>query len=125
VPAPQPAQPAQPELAQPPAAQLEQAVRSYYGLLPDDTTVAWQYLGDAERTKGFQHYNDFWRQINRVSIRGPVAVQDNTVLVNLVFEPTNRKRTVERYRLTMGSTPDGRVLIKSASRVGTTALAGR
>jgi eukaryotic-like serine/threonine-protein kinase len=118
-----PPQTAQPQPAQPQPAQLEQTVRTYYGLLPDDTTVAWQYLGASERAQGFQQYNDFWSEINRISIRGPVAVQGSTVLVNLVFEPTNRKRTFERYRLTMGNAPDGRVLIESAARIGGSTLA--
>ena len=108
-------------------APLEQAVRAYYGLLPDDTAAAWQYLGAAERTKadGLAGYNEFWNRIDQVSIRGPVTVAGNTVLVNLQFEPKNRKPTFERYRLTMGTAPDGRVLIESASRIGTFTLAGR
>jgi hypothetical protein len=127
---PQPPQPAQsvqpPQPAQkPPPEQLEQTVRTYYGLLPQDTTVAWQYLGPTEHAQGFQHYDKFWNGINGVKIRGPVAVQGNTVLVGLVFEPVNRKRTLERYRLTMSSSPEGRVLIESASRIGTSALADR
>ncbi|MGH3767863.1 MAG: serine/threonine-protein kinase [Pseudonocardiaceae bacterium] len=109
--APQPAQKAQP-------AQLEQTVRTYYGLLPEDTTVAWQYLGPGEHVQGFQHYDKFWNGINGVSIRGPVAVQGNTVLVDLVFEPVNRQRTFERYKLTLSNSPNGRVLIESASRIG-------
>jgi hypothetical protein len=122
--APQPAQ--SPQAAQPPQvqqpapaqpAQLEQTVRSYYGLLPEDTAVAWQYLGDAEQAQGFQHYRNFWNGINRISIRGPVAVRGNTVLVNLLFEPTNRKPTVERYRLNMTTSPVGRILIASAARI--------
>lgn len=108
--------PAQPQPAQLEPEQLEQTVRTYYGLLPADTTVAWQYLGAAERAQGFAHYNEFWSGINRVSIRGPVAVQGNTVLVNLVFEPVDRARTVERYRLTMGSAPNARIVIQSATR---------
>ncbi len=115
---PTPVGPAAPQPALPQAAQLEQTVRTYYGLLPQDTTVAWQYLGAGERTQGFQHYNEFWSGIKRASIRGPVAVQGNTVLLNLLFEPANRKQTVERYRLTMSSAPDGRVLIESDSRLG-------
>jgi hypothetical protein len=115
--------PAAPPPAQAQPAQLEQTVRTYYGLLPQDTTVAWQYLGTAERAQGFGHYTEFWNGINRLSIRGPVTVQGNTVLVNLVFEPTNRNRTLERYRLTMGNSPDGRLLIQSASRVGGSTLA--
>jgi hypothetical protein len=117
---PQPAQSpqvAQPAPAQPQTAQLEQTVRSYYGLLPEDAAVAWQYLGAAEQAQGFQHYTHFWNGINRISIRGPVAVQGNSVLVNLVFEPTNRKPTVERYRLNMTTSPVGRVIIESAARI--------
>ena len=117
---PQPAQSpqvVQPAPEQPQPAQLEQTVRSYYGLLPEDTTVAWQYLGAAEQAQGFQHYSNFWNGINRISIRGPIAVQGNSVLVNLVFEPTNRKPTVERYRLNMTTSPVGRVLIESAARI--------
>jgi serine/threonine protein kinase len=121
---PQPAQSPQ-AVQKPPPEQLEQTVRTYYGLLPEDTTVAWQYLGPAEHAQGFQHYDKFWNGINGVSIHGPVAVQGNTVLVGLVFEPVNRKRTLERYRLTMSSSPDGRVLIESAARIGTSALADR
>jgi eukaryotic-like serine/threonine-protein kinase len=114
--------PTQPE--QPGPAQLEQAVRTYYNLLPDDTNEAWQFLGVAERAKarGLAGYIRFWDGIDEVSIRGPVAVQGNTVLVSLVFEPANRKRTLERYRLTMGSSPDGEILIESAARIGGVAL---
>ncbi|MGH3783424.1 MAG: serine/threonine-protein kinase [Pseudonocardiaceae bacterium] len=115
LPGPAPASPAQPAPPQP--AQLEQTVRTYYGLLPQDTTAAWQYLGTAQRAQGFQQYNDFWNGINRLRIRGPVTVQGDTVVVNLVFEPTNRNRTLERYRLIMGNSPDGRVLIQSAARI--------
>lgn len=123
--APQPAQ-SPPAPQSPPAAaqadppqptQLEQTVRTYYGLLPEDTAEAWQYLGTTEQAQGFQHYRNFWNTINRISIRGPVAVQGNTVLVNLVFEPTNRKPTVERYRLNMTTSPIGRIVIGSASRI--------
>ncbi len=120
-----------PVLAPPPgpaqAAQLEQIVRTYYGLLPDDTAAAWQFLGAAERAKadGLAGYDQFWGGIDQVSIRGPVTVTGDTVLVNLQFEPKNRKPTFERYRLTMGAAPDGRALIESASRLGTFTLAGR
>lgn len=128
-----PAQPEQQQPAAPPLApapplqlqpeQLEQTVRTYYGLLPQDTAAAWGYLGAAEHAKGYGRYANFWGHINRVSIHGPVAVQGNTVLVNLLFEPTDRKPTLERYQLNMGSSPDGRVLIESAARIGGFTLA--
>ena len=120
-----PSAPAVPGPAQPQSAQLEQAVRTYYALLPEDTDAAWQYLGAAERAKarGFAGYDQFWDQIDQISIRG-LTVTGNTVLVNLQFEPENRRPTFERYRLTMGTASDGRVLIESASRLGTFTLAG-
>jgi hypothetical protein len=120
-----PSAPAAPGPAQPQSAQLEQAVRTYYALLPEDTDAAWQYLGAAERAKarGFAGYDQFWSQIDQISIRG-LTVTGNTVLVNLQFEPENRRPTFERYRLTMGTASDGRVLIESASRLGTFTLAG-
>ncbi|MGH3888640.1 MAG: protein kinase domain-containing protein, partial [Pseudonocardiaceae bacterium] len=122
-----PVLPSPPGPAQPVAVQLEQTVRTYYGLLPEDTAAGWQFLGPAERAKadGLAGYNQFWSGIDRVSIRGPVAVTGDTVLVNLQFEPKNRKPTFERYQLTMGTAPDGRVLIESAARIGTFALTGR
>src|SRR5918997_4627293 len=115
--------PAAPGPAQPQSVQLEQAVRTYYGLLPEDTDAAWQYLGAAERARGFAGYDQFWSQIEQISIRG-LTVTGNTVLVNLQFDPENRRPTFERYRLTMGTAPDGRLLIESASRLGTFTLAG-
>ena len=121
-----PSAPASPGPAQPRSTQLEQAVRTYYGLLPEDTDTAWQYLGAAERAKaarGFAGYDQFWSQIDQISIRG-LTVTGNTVLVNLQFDPENRRPTFERYRLTMGTAPDGRLLIESASRLGTFTLAG-
>jgi hypothetical protein len=126
-PGPAESPPAESRPPEPQPAQLEEAVRTYYGLLPGDTTAGWQYLGTAERakTRGLASYNQFWSEIDQVSIVGPVTVAGNTVLVNLQFEPKNRKPTFERYRLTMGTAPDGRVLIESASRIGTFALARR
>ncbi|HEY3896349.1 MAG TPA: protein kinase [Pseudonocardiaceae bacterium] len=111
----------QPEQLQP--EQLEQTVRTYYGLLPEDTAGAWQYLGTGEQAQGFEHYTNFWNGINRISIRGPLSIRGNTVLVSLRFVPADRKPTVERYQLTMGRAPDGRILIESATRVAGAVLA--
>lgn len=113
---------APPPAPTPPApAELEQTVRTYYRLLPGNTTAAWEYLSPAERAAsgGFSRYVSFWNQIDDVGIRGPVDVQGDTVLVNLQFDPKNRGRTLERYQLTMGTAPDGRLLIESAESLGT------
>ncbi len=111
---------AAPPPAPPGPAELEQTVRTYYSLLPEDAREAWEFLGDTERAKagGFSDYLDFWNGIDDIRIRGPVQVQDNTVLVNLQFDPEERRRTLERYQLTMSTAPDGRALIESASVIG-------
>ncbi|HEY2765621.1 MAG TPA: serine/threonine-protein kinase [Pseudonocardiaceae bacterium] len=111
----QPAAP--PPATLPGPAVLEQAVRNYYGLLPQNTAAAWEILAAPQRARsnGFAAYVAFWNGISAVSVRGPVTVQGNTVLVDLQFEPKDRGPTLERYQLTMGTAPDGRVLIESAS----------
>jgi hypothetical protein len=101
-------------------AELEQAVRTYYGLLPENTTAAWEFLGGPERAKAgsFAGYADFWNGIDDVRIRDAPQTQGNTVLVTLQFDPKDRQRTLERYRLTMGTAPDGRILIDSSVVIG-------
>jgi hypothetical protein len=109
--------------ALPGAVVLEQTVRNYYGLLPQNTTAAWEFLGEPARAKsrGFAEYVAFWNGINAVSIRGPVTVQGNTVLANLQFDPKDRGRTLERYQLTMSPAADGRVLIQSSTLLSSSA----
>ncbi|MGH8920958.1 MAG: protein kinase domain-containing protein, partial [Actinomycetes bacterium] len=107
--------------APPGPAELEQTVRAYYGLLPGDVAAAWELLGAPERAKSgsFADYAQFWSDIERVGIRGALAVSGDTVQVNLQFELKNRQQSFERYRLTMSAASDGRILIESASRIGT------
>jgi hypothetical protein len=113
--------PAKPPPATPGPAEFEQTVRAYYRLLPGNTAAAWQFLGEPERAKagGFAGYADFWNGIDQVQIRGPVTVQGDTVLANLQFGPKGGGQTFERYQFTMATAPDGRILINSASRIGT------
>lgn len=121
---PQPAQQSPQVAEEPQPEELAETVRAYFGLLPRDTTEAWELLGPAEQAQGFERYDKFWDGIDRISIRGPIAVRGNTVLVNLLFEPENRRPTVERYRLDMSTSPVGDILIESASRIGTFRLTG-
>lgn len=118
--APPPA-PTQPAPTQPGPAAFEQTVRTYYGLLPGNPTAAWKFLGDTERAKakGFSGYAEFWNGIDQVQIRGPVTVQGDIVLANLQFDPKDGGQTFERYQLVMATTPDGRILIDHATRLGT------
>lgn len=110
-----------PAPTRPAPAELEQTVRTYYGLLPGDIATAWEFLGAPERAKSgdFAGYAKFWSGVDRVRIRGPAAVASGTVQVNLQFELKNRQRSFERYRLTMSTAADGRILIESAARIGT------
>ncbi|HEX2300302.1 MAG TPA: serine/threonine-protein kinase, partial [Pseudonocardiaceae bacterium] len=109
-----------PVAAPPPPApgpgELVQAVRTYYSLLPENTTAAWELLGGPERAKAgsLADYADFWNGIDEVRLRDVPQVQGNTVLVNLQFDPKDRRRTLERYQLTMDTAPNGRIVIDSS-----------
>lgn len=128
-PGPSPA-PASPPAAAPPPpapvppgpAELARTVRDYYSLLPENTTAAWEFLGGPERAKSgsLAKYRDFWNGIDEVRLRDAPQVQGSTVLVNLQFDPKGRQPTLERYQLTMGTAPNGRIVIDSAQVISST-----
>ncbi len=100
--------------------QFERTVREYYGLLPDDTDAAWEYLGEGVRRQadGRAGYERFWSGIESIRIDGPVRVEDEVVLLNLRFDQERGRTSYERYRLTMTPVPEGRPLIQASERIG-------
>lgn len=63
-----------------------ETVAAYYGLLPEDTEAAWEYLGEGARADagGYDDYAAFWRTIDDVSVEG-TEVDGDTVTVELVY----------------------------------------
>lgn len=70
----------------PAAGSAEEAVATYYGLLPEDTEGAWAYLGEGARADagGYDDFAGFWQTISDVSVEG-TDVDGDTVTVELVY----------------------------------------
>jgi hypothetical protein len=101
------------------AAALEDFVREYYALLPDQPERAWSMLGDAARTEsnGYQSYVNFYNSLDSVGFaEAPVAVDGQTVRATLRFVPKNGGASVEHYRFIVVPGPDGKLVMSSFSR---------
>lgn len=70
----------------PAAGSAEDTVAEYYGLLPEDTEGAWEYLGEGARADagGYDEFAGFWRTISDVSVEG-TEVDGDIVTVELVY----------------------------------------
>jgi serine/threonine protein kinase len=72
----------------PTAAQLEDVITTYYGLVPDDTDRAWPMLtANYQRTTsgGRQSYEQFWKQVDRVSVSKVKADPPSTVVATVTY----------------------------------------
>ncbi|GAA3553213.1 hypothetical protein GCM10022197_05380 [Microlunatus spumicola] len=72
----------------PTAAQLEDVITTYYGLVPDDTDAAWPLLTSTyQRTTsgGRQSYERFWDQVDRVSVSKVEADPPSTVVATVTY----------------------------------------
>jgi hypothetical protein len=102
--------------SQPTAAQLEDFVREYYGLLPADPETAWQMLGPAaqETSHGFDSYRQFYQSLSGVHIvDGPTAIGQNTVRATLRFDPKDGQQSTETYRFTVVAGAGGKLIMSS------------
>ncbi|HZZ45762.1 MAG TPA: protein kinase [Pseudonocardia sp.] len=103
----------------PTAAQLEDFVRQYYGLLPADPQTAWQMLGPPAReaSHGYDSYEDFYGSLSGVQIvEGPTAIGQNTVRATLRFIPKNGGTSTETYRFTVVAGSGGKLVMSSFAR---------
>lgn len=90
-----------------PAADAEQMVADYYGLLPEDTESAWEYLGEGARADagGYGDYESFWRTVDDVSVES-VEVDGDTATVELVYNGDDP----ETRQLGVAETADGWII---------------
>lgn len=114
-----PTQPATVAAADP--AVLDQAVTSYYGLLPHNTDEAWSRLGPGLQAQGRDSYNAFWHDIKDVQITTAPQASGDTVTVTLRFTTADRGRIQETHRLGM-LMRDGRPLINTDQLVSSQTL---
>jgi eukaryotic-like serine/threonine-protein kinase len=112
--------------ARPPsAAELQQAVAAYYRLLPKDPKDAWTLLGPGLQARGFDSYERFWDQFERVQaqvLRADPATM--TVRVVVVFQRKDRRPVAEVHDLTLIRGGGERLLINADERLGPTGVPG-
>ena len=73
---------------EPTAAELEDAITTYYGLLPGDTDRAWKLLTeDYQRSPsgGRQGYEGFWDEVDRVSVSKVEATSSSQVEATVTY----------------------------------------
>ncbi|MCZ2836097.1 serine/threonine-protein kinase [Modestobacter sp. VKM Ac-2985] len=96
------------------AAEVVQAVTSYYALLPGDAGAAWERTGPRLRAEigSRAAYLAFWDRFQSVS-RGPVSAQDGSLVASVPVTFTERNGTVsaEQHQVTLVRGDDGRLLI--------------
>jgi hypothetical protein len=98
---------------------LEDFVRDYYALLPDDVDKAWDLLGPTARRQSgsLESYRRFYSGISKVRFAdGPTAVDGRTVRASLLFDTRDQQaRGAERYEFTVEPGPNGQLMMTSFS----------
>ncbi|HYQ69192.1 serine/threonine-protein kinase [Actinophytocola sp.] len=99
------------------AAQYEQAVRDYYGLLPGNPDAAWAYMTpSAQSRSGSQdNYRNFWATIAAVTVTSATA-QNGQVATSLQFQTKSGATTNENYVI-MLVPQNGQLLIDNFQKV--------
>jgi serine/threonine protein kinase len=96
------------------AAEVTQAITSYYALLPGDPESAWERTGPRLRAEigSRSAYIDFWNGFRSVR-RGPVSAQDGSLVASMPVTFTGRDGSVsaEQHEITLVRGDDGQLLI--------------
>jgi eukaryotic-like serine/threonine-protein kinase len=88
------------------AGQLAQAITDYYRLVPKHLQEGWTRLTPAyqnSHTGGFSGYQDFWSEVQRVSVSNASGQPPNSVQATITYVYKDRRVVMERtaYRLAM------------------------
>ena len=101
----------------PTAAELEDAVTTYYGLVPDDTDAAWPLLtSNYQRTTsgGRQSYDRFWGQVESVKIGNVDATPPSRVDATITYRRSSGT-AVERTQFRLVREDDGTLKIDGST----------
>ena len=109
-----PATPAPEEPAEGSAAEVEQAITSYYALLPDDPQTAWDRTGPTLRAaENRGNYIAFWNRFSSVTL-GPITATDGSLTATVpVTYVENGERLPEQHTITLVRGDDGQLLVDS------------
>jgi serine/threonine protein kinase len=111
------AAPSTPEPPPPPAdtaADVQEAITSYYALLPDDPEAAWERTGPRLRAQVGSRgdYIAFWDRFESVDL-GAVQAQDGSLVATapVTFEDEDGGVSAEQHEITLVRDDDGRLLV--------------
>ncbi len=102
----------------PTAAQLAEALTSYYALVPDRRDEAWSRLTSSYQRSpsgGRQGYEQFWKPIERVSISGVKGNPPDEAEATITY--VYKDGRVSKERTTFGLVEDDGILKINSSRV--------
>ena len=114
-----PAATAPPEAVTAAAQQVRQAVSSYFGLLPEDTSTAWDRLTPAYQAQGKRSdYDKYWRGFDTVAVSDVQVTGTSTALVTVELTPSEGDQYPVLEQLTFAPDPaGGDLLISDSSQV--------
>ncbi|SDD97897.1 serine/threonine-protein kinase [Actinokineospora iranica] len=100
------------------AAEYENAVREYYGLLPHDTKAAWELLTERARAKsnGYAVYKNFYDSLISVQLTS-ARVEGDRVAAEVVFVNKRGKVSSEPYSYALVE-QDGKLKIDNYAKTG-------
>lgn len=90
---------ATPVTGSPTAAQAEEAIRRYYGLLPGDVDAGWALLTDRYRQTTARNratYDAFWGGVSRVAVSDVAGSPSGGVTATITYSFTDGRTFVER-----------------------------
>ena len=101
---PSPSRTSTPRSSEPTAAELENAITSYYALVPGNTDQAWPRMTSAYQRNhagGRRAYQRFWDQVERVSVSQVDATPPSRVDATITYRRSGGRVVAERtsYRL--------------------------
>jgi hypothetical protein len=105
--------------ATPTAGQLAAAIRGYYALLPENTDGGWARLSAAyqsDHAGGRANYDNFWRDVDKVSVSNVVGLPANTVEADVTYTAKSGGH-VTQERTRFGLISEGGVLKIDTSTV--------
>ncbi len=108
----------------PTAAQLRQAITSYYALMPGDTDAAWPRMTDSYQTNhagGREVYQRFWDAINKVTVSDSRGIPPSSAEATITYYFEDGR--VVRERTAYGLVNDGgRLKINSTTVLSSATL---
>ncbi len=105
-----------------PGDEAVQFMQNFYALLPGNTEAAWAQLSSSAQTAsgGRAQFNSFYAGLSRVWLETIRHPEPGVVTATVVFTRLDGTVSPEPYKFVVGTTPDGRQVLESFTKVSPT-----